>query len=129
MVPKKVVSIDYPEFDGFSVNISYLGREALQAINKRCEVTKWDKKTHQMVTNLDMEKFVKEYTKQVIVGWEGLKFSYLEKILLVDVTDFNPDDCLPYTEDNAVELMLEAKGFDEWVMSMVSDLQNFTQNK
>ena len=65
----------------------------------------------------------------VIKGWKGLKFRYLEELLLVDVSQFNPDDCLPYTTDNAQLLMKNATDFDTWVTEMVGDLENFTQNK
>ena len=63
--------------------------------------TKFDKKTRQPEETLDEEKFIVEYCKAVIKGWSGLKYRYLEELLLVDVGDLDPDDTLPYTQDNA----------------------------
>ena len=47
----------------------------------------------------------------------------------MDVAAFDPDDCLPYTADNAEMLMKNANDFDTWVTETVGDLENFTKNK
>ena len=91
--------------------------------------TKWNKKTHQPIEEMDDDKFIVEYCKAVIKGWKGLKFSYLEELLLVDISNLNPDDCLPYTQDNAELLMKNATDFDTWVTETVGDLENFTGDK
>ena len=78
---------------------------------------------------MDDDKFLVGYCNAVIKGWEGLKFSYLEELLLVDISDLDPDDCLPYTQENAELLMKNGVDFDSWVTEMVGDLENFTRNK
>ncbi len=88
-----------------------------------------DKKTRQPEEELDEEKFLIEYCKSVIKGWKGLKYCYLEELLLVDVSELDPDDELPYTQDNAELLMKNATEFDTWVTETVGDLENFTSNK
>jgi len=129
MTPSKTVSIDFPGHDGFSVSICYLAREELLKLRKKSLSTKFNRKTHQPEESLDEEKFLTEYTKAVIKDWKGLKFSYLEEFLLVDVSDFKPDDTLPYTQDNAELLMKNSTGFDTWVSDTIGDLENFTGNK
>ena len=47
----------------------------------------------------------------------------------MDVSQFDPDDELPYTQDNAETLMQNGSDFDSWVTEMVGDLENFTRNK
>tara|TARA_A100000164_G_C21586713_1_gene621046 strand:- start:34 stop:465 length:432 start_codon:yes stop_codon:yes gene_type:complete len=129
MTPSKTVSIEFPRFKGVSIDLCYLAREELVKLRKRCMSTKWDKKSHQPIEELDDDKFIIEYCKAVIKGWKGLKFSYLEELLLVDISNLNPDDCLPYTQDNAELLMKNATDFDTWVTETVGDLENFTGNK
>lgn len=129
MTPSKTVTLDYPGFEGFTVDLCHLAREGLLKLRKRCLSTKWDKKTRQPVEELDDDKFLVEYSKAVIKGWKGLKYSYLEELLLVDVSQFEPDDELPYTHDNAETLMQNGADFDSWVTEMVGDLENFTRNK
>ena len=92
MTPSKTVSIDFPGHDGFIIDLCYLAREELIKLRKRCVSTKFNRSTHQPEENLDEEKFIIEYTKAVVKGWKGLKFSYLEEFLLVDVSEFKPDD-------------------------------------
>jgi hypothetical protein len=48
---------------------------------------------------------------------------------LVDVSALDPDDELPFTQDNSELLMRNAGDFDTWVTETVSDLENFTGNK
>ena len=129
MTPSKTVQIDFPGRDGFEVSICYLAREELLKLRKRCLSTKFNRKTHQPEETLDEDKFLKEYTKSVIKGWTGLKFSYLEEFLLVDISDYEPDDLLPHTQDNAELLMRNSNDFDTWVTDVVGDLENFIGNK
>jgi len=129
ITPSKTVSIDFPGFTGMDVDLTYLGREELLKLRKRCVTTKFDKKTRQPIEELDEDKFLVEYCKAVIKGWSGLKYRYLEELLLVDVSDFDPDDSLPYTQDNAELLMKNSNTFDTWVTETVGDLENFTGAK
>jgi len=129
MTPSKTVSIDFPGFTGMQVDLCYLGREELLKLRKKCVTTKYDKKTRQPEEVLDEDKFLVEYCKAVIKGWSGLKYRYLEELLLVDVSQFDPNDELPYTAENAELLMKNSNTFDTWVTESVGDLENFTGNK
>ena len=129
MTPSKTVSIDFPGFTGMQVDLCYLAREELLKLRKKCVTTKYDKKTRQPEEVLDEDKFLVEYCKAVIKGWSGLKYCYLEELLLVDVSQFDPNDELPYTAENAELLMKNSNTFDTWVTESVGDLENFTGNK
>ena len=129
MTPSKTVEIDFPGYTGFSVDLCYLAREELIKLRKRCINTKWNKKTHQPEEDLDEDKFLAEYSKAIIKGWKGLKYRYLEELLLVDISSLDPEDELPYTLENAELLMKNANNFDTWVTETLGDLENFTQVK
>ena len=129
MTPSKTVEIDFPGYTGFSVDLCYLAREELLKLRKRCISTKWNKKTHQPEEDLDEDKFLAEYSKAIIKGWKGLKYRYLEELLLVDISSLDPEDELPYTLENAELLMKNANNFDTWVTETLGDLENFTQAK
>jgi len=129
MTPSKTVTIDFPGYTGMSVDLCYLAREELIKLRKKCITTKWNKKTHQAEEELDDDKFLVEYTKAVIKGWGGLKYRYLEELLLVDIGELDPDSELPFTLENAELLMKNATSFDTWVTETVGDLENFTGNK
>ena len=129
MTPSKTVTLDYPGYAGMTVDICYLAREELIKLRKRCISTKFNRKTHQPEEDLDENKFLTEYTKAVVKGWKGFKYRYLEELLLVDTSGFDPNDCLPYTRENAELLMKNATDFDTWVTETVGDLENFTGSK
>ena len=129
MTPSKTVQIDFPGYEGFRILVCYLAREELVKLRKKCITTKFNKRTHQPEEELNEDKFLVEYSKAVIRGWTGFKYSYLEELLLVDVSSFDPDDELPYTTDNAETLMKNSTSFDTWLTETASELENFTQNK
>ena len=129
MTSSKTVAIDFPGYTGMEVSLCYLAREELLKLRKRCVSTKFDKKTRQPEEILDEDKFLVEYCKAVIKGWSGLKYSYLEELLLVDISSLDPNDELAYTTDNAQTLMQNSSIFDTWVTEASGDLENFTGNK
>ena len=129
LTPSKTVSVEYPSTPGFSVELTYLAREELIKLRNRCVSQKLNRKTRAFEETLDEEKFLVEYCKAVIKGWTGLKYSYLEELLLVDISKLNPDDELPYNQDNAETLMKNASDFDTWLTETVSELENFTKVK
>ena len=129
MTPSKTVSLEYPGHDGLMIDVTYLAREELIKLRKKCVSTRFDKKTRQPVEELNDEKFLTEYTKAIVKGWSGLKYKYLEELLLVDISNLDPEDTLPYTKDNAELLMKNAGDFDTWITETVGDLANFTKNK
>ena len=129
MTPSKTVSLEFPGYEGLTVDLCYLAREELLKLRKMCLTTKFNRSTHQPEEELNDEKFLEEYCKSVIKGWKGLKFSYLEEFLLVDISDFTPNDELPHTKENAELLMRNSTVFDNWVTNTIGDLENFTGNK
>ena len=129
MTPSKTVEFEFPGYSGFNVSLCYLAREELLKLRNRCISRKFDKRTHQPIEELDDETFLVEYCKAVIKGWSGLKYRYLEEFLLVDVSNFDGDDELPFSEENARLLMKNSSSFDTWVTDMVQNLENFTKNK
>ena len=129
LTPSKTVSVDYPGRKGFSVDLTYLAREELVKLRNRCVSQKFNRKTRAFEEVLDEDKFLVEYVKAVIKGWKGLKYSYLEELLLVDISGLNPDDELSHTQENAETLMKNASDFDTWVTEVTGDLENFTKAK
>ena len=129
MTPSKTLEIDFPGYKGMSVSLCYLAREELVKLRKKCVTNKFNKKTHQPEELLDEDKFLVEYTKSVIKGWSGLKYRYLEELLLVDVSALDADDELLHTQENSELLMRNSSIFDTWVTETVSELENFTGNK
>ncbi len=129
MTPSKTVGLDFPGYSGMSIDLCYLAREELVKLRKKCVTTKFNKKTRQPEEELDEDRFLVEYCKSVIKGWKGFKYRYLEELLLVDVSSLDPNDELPFTQENAELLMKNSSNFDTWVTETVSDLENFTGNK
>jgi len=129
LTPSKTVTVDYPTLSGFSVDLCYLAREELIKLRSRCVSQKLNRKTRAFEETLDEDKFLTEYCKAVIKGWKGLKYKYLEELLLVDISGLEPEDELDFSVENAETLMKNGADFDTWVTEITGDLENFTKTK
>ena len=129
MTPSKTVSIDYPEMEGFSVDLTFLARDEILKLRNKCLKQKFNKKTRAFEEQLDEDTFLTEYVKVIIKGWSGFKYKYLEEMMLIDTTSLDLENELPFTQENAELLMKNSPEFDTWVTETVGDLENFTKTK
>lgn len=125
MVDTKSAWVEYPGYEGFEVEVVNLSRPELTALRKRCLITKYDKATRKPVEELNEEKFISEFTKATIKNWKGFKLKYVQDFVLVDLSSRNPEEQLPYSQDNAKLLVTNSSEFDTWVNDTVFDLENF----
>ena len=129
LTPSKTVSIEFPGLEGFEVKLTYLAREELLKLRNRSVKQVLNKKTRAYEEQLDNDKFLTEYCKAIIKGWKGLKYKYLEELLLVDTSGVDPEDELVWNNENAELLMKNSGDFDNWVSETVGELENFTKVK
>lgn len=129
LTPSKTVGIEFPGMEGFEIRLTYLAREELLKLRNRSVKQVLNKRTRAYEEQLDNDKFLVEYSKAVIKGWTGLKYKYLEELLLVDISEVDPEDTLMWNNENAELLMKNSSDFDEWVSETVGDLENFTKTK
>ena len=129
LTPSKTVAIGFPGMEGFEIKLTYLAREELLKLRNRSIKQVLNKRTRAYEEQLDNDKFLVEYAKAVVKGWEGLKYSYLEELLLVDTSEVDPEDELEFSIENAEILLKNSGDFDNWVSDMLGDLENFTKSK
>lgn len=125
MVETKDAWVDYAGLDGFKVRVVNLGRDRLNALRKGCIETTWDRKLRSPIESLNEKKFISEFTRESIKDWKGLKYKYLEDLMLVDISSVDPDSELPYDAESAELLVSNSADFDNWLNSVVFDLDNF----
>jgi hypothetical protein len=126
LVPSKTVDVEYPGMPGFIVSLAFISRETL--INLRKKSTKTTFKNRQTSDDFNEELFLELYADAAIKGWTGLKFKYVNLLVPVDVSSYDPEDNLGYTKDNALMLMKNSTDFDQFITEQVSDLGNFSKN-
>lgn len=126
LVPSKETEVEYPSMPGFKIQLTFLSRESLVAIRKKC--TKVSYKNRQAVEELDDELFTKMYVAATIKGWKGFKLEYLERLAPTDLGDADPNAELPYSEENALTIMKSSTDFDSYISEIVSDLGNFSKS-
>lgn len=127
IVPSKTIEIEVPGFTDFIVKLSYLTRDELVALRKKCTSVKFERR--EATESVDNDLFQRLYIKEVIKGWTGLKYKYLLKLVPVDLSaiDDYENKELDYSESNAELIMRNSNTFDTWVTHTLDDVENFTK--
>ena len=125
LVDSKTTWVEFPGLDGFEVELANLSRKELIALRKRCTQNKFNRKTRAFEEVLDDDKFVKEFTEATVKSWKGLRLKFLEDLVLVELGSNEPNSLLPYTEENAQQLVENSNEFDNWLNEVVFDLEHF----
>jgi hypothetical protein len=123
---KKVKSIVYDKDWGVSFDIAFLNKVEFQnLIGKHTKIT-FDPKTHQSNDKLDTESLNDEIIKTCIKGWKGVTFEWLSQQIVLDtdqIEDMKAE--LAYSEDNAIALLKNAYGIDNWLIDTIRNAANF----
>ena len=125
LVDSKTTWVEFPGLDGFEVELANLSRKELLNLRKKCTTNKFNRKTRGFEESLDEDKFVKEFSEATIKNWKGLKLSYLEDLVLVDLKNQDLDKELDFSSENAQLLVENSSEFDNWLNEVVFDLDNF----
>ena len=129
LVDTKTTWVEFPGLGEFEVELANLSRKELVALRKRCISSKFNRKTRAFEDTLDDDKFVKEFTEATVKGWKGLKLSYLEDLVLVNLEGQDTTKLLPFSLENAQQLVENSSEFDNWLNEVVFDLENFRSEK
>jgi hypothetical protein len=128
VLPEKTISFDFPGFDDFKVDLTFLAKEEIVKLTKESTKTTYDKKSRQPVEQFDSDKFLSLYSNRVIKGWTGLKLKYLKELILINPEGQDLEAELEYTPENAELLLKNSNIFDNWVSDVTGDLSNFTKS-
>lgn len=128
IIPSKTTWSEYPGLPGFEVQLAHLTRDELMKIRKKALNNKINRKTRAIEEEVDSDLFQSLYIAAVIKDWKGLKYKYLPKLVPTDISGVEEEDELPYSQEDAETLMKNAADFDNWVSSVLEDIENFTQS-
>lgn len=126
-IKEKTVHVDFPDIDGFTVELAFASREALQKIRNKSLVYKFNKTTRQREETVDQDKFLDLYCEHVIKGWNGLKIKHLPELLPVDISGQNKEKEVPYSHEEALALLQNSTLFDQFVTDTMNDLTLFSE--
>lgn len=124
----KIIEIEHPGFEGLIITLAYISRERVKKLIEKATTSSFSRKTHQLEEKVDQDLFLNMYIPEVIKGWKGFKYEYLEELVPVDLSSVSPDAELDYSKNNAIELMKNSNDFDNWITSVVNDIKNFNKS-
>mgnify|MGYP003140251361 FL=1 len=129
MAEQSSVWVDYPDIDGFSVNLKYLTREDLMKIRNSSLTYKFNKRTRQREEEVENDRFLENYAEKAIVGWKGLKVKHMPALMPVDISGMDVDDDIEYSNEDAIELLKNSTVFDQFITDAMNDFEQFSKKK
>jgi len=126
-VKEKITTVEYPHIEGFEIKIAYLSRDELSKIRKNSLHFVYNSRSRQKEEVVDDDKFLEEYTRKTIKGWKGLKVKHLPELMVAEIGNVNPEQEVPYSEEDALFLIKNSIDFDQFITDILGDLSNFNK--
>ena len=123
------VWVEYPDIDGFEVNLQYLTREDLMKIRNASLTYKFNKRTRQREEEIDNDRFLENYAERAIVSWRGLKVKHMPALMPVDISGIDGEDDIEYSNEDAIELLKNSTVFDQFITDTMNDFEQFSKKK
>ena len=123
------VWVEYPDIDGFEVNLQYLTREDLMKIRNASLTYKFNKRTRQREEEVDNDRFLENYAEKSILGWRGLKVKHMPALMPVDISGMDGEENIDYSSEDAIELLKNSTVFDQFVTDTMNDFEQFSKKK
>src|SRR5210317_857856 len=121
--------VDFPDIDGFEVNIRFLNREDLMKVRNASLTYKFNKRTRQREEEIDNDRFLENYAEKAIVGWKGLKVKHMPALMPVDISGIDGEDDIEYSNEDAIELLKNSTVFDQFITDTMNDFEQFSKKK
>ena len=130
LIAKETTSwVEFPDIEGFKIELVYLNREDLQKIRNRSLTFKFNKRTRQREEEIDNDKFLEAYSEKAIKGWKGLKAKHLPVLFPADISSMDPEENIEYDEEDALELLKNSTIFDQFITDCMNDFEQFSVKK
>lgn len=120
----KTTHVEVPGFPGFTVEVAYCSRTVAAKLREKATTKKFEKGS--LVTEFDEKLFNKLFTEATVRGWKGLKYKYIDEMMLVDLSEVEDWEAEhPYSPEDAVSLVTQSVLFDNWLTQVAFDLATF----
>ena len=130
LVAKETTStVEFPDIDGFEIDLVYLNRDDLTKIRNRSLTYKFNNRTRQREEEVDNDRFLEHYCVKAIKAWRGLKAKHLPVLFPADISSLDPEEDIEYTEEDALELLKNSTIFDQYITDCMNDFEQFSTQK
>ncbi len=106
----------------FELEIRLMTRAHGAEILESCQVRTWNPSTASYMVTVDGDKYYEAIGRDIVRNWRGLTPEILRT--LVDMKEY-PAEEVPYSPEDAAELLSKANGLDQWVQNVAKNMEFF----
>jgi len=125
-IKNRTIEAEYPDIEDFIVTFNYVSKEDLLKIREEAMTFTFNKKTREREDVVDSEKFTEMYIDSAIISWTGLKMKHLPELLVVDISESDPEEIIEYTQEEARFLATTSSDFDLFITEVMNDYEKFS---
>lgn len=128
-INKNKVSVPYPGFKSFVVDLAFIPREEITALREKHLETTFNRNTRQKEDTVNLDKFMTDYIGRAIVGWSGLTYEILLKLVPVEIDESMLKNEIPFTSEDALWLTKNSSEFDAFISDSMGQAELFSSIK
>jgi hypothetical protein len=125
---QRVVEVECPYVKGFFVKIAYLSKFLLNQISELARERSKNPRTGASESRFNEEKLREGYVNYIVLDWRGLTCANLQKLLpglkVDEGQDLNKE--ITYDRKLAYSLLTYSIEFENWVVSVTNDIENYS---
>ena len=121
--------IEFPDIEGFEINLHYIQRDELTKIRNQSLTYKFNKRTRQREEEIDNDKFIELYAEKAVIGWRGFKVKHLTQLFPANIEGLDPNEDVEFSLEDAIELLKNSTVFDQFVTDAMNDFEKFSKTK
>lgn len=128
VIDQASVTLDFPEASGAAITIARIPAETVTAIREKSIIGKvLNQSSKQFEDKLDDDKFLKQYSDVVILGWTGLKGKHLKSLILCVIPSDKLEDEVECNAANKYILMKKSTILDGFISATLQSVSLFNQ--
>jgi len=126
---QRVVESECPYIPGFHVKLTFVSKFLLGQIRDISREYWQNPRTGLREENFNEQKLREAYADFVISDWKGLTIGKLRKLVpaLEVKGDVTEETDVPFSRDVVLALLEQSLEFENWVVSIATDIRNYSK--
>lgn len=126
-INKKEITVPFSRFKDFKLRMKYVTREELASIRERSTTINYNRVSRAKEETVNTDTFMDIYLKEAVVGWSGLTYEILSKLVPIETDGLNMSAEIAYTHEDAMWLVKNSSEFDAFISDTMSQVDLFSQ--
>lgn len=123
---KNKVSVPYPGIRTFVVELAFIPRDEIAAMREKHLTISFNRLSKAKEETVDVDKFMADYISKAVVGWKGLTYEVIQKLVPAEIDESVLAQEIPFTTEDALWLVKNSSEFDSFISDSMGQAELFS---